>query len=268
MLKYFISTLAVFSCLQGFSQEETDSTKIVGNTSEIRPIDTQPKDTVVYKQAYGLRVGVDLSRPTISFFEPEYTGIELVGDYRISYKLFLAAELGNEKRDRQEDLFNFTTSGSYVKLGIDYNTYANWYGEQNMIYFGGRYAFSTFSQTLNTYRIFDSNRYWNPDGFAEGSSEAKEFSGLNASWLEFIVGVKAELFANIYLGGSIRMGFLISEKEPENFKNLFIPGFNKVTDGARFGIGYNFTISYFIPLYKKANRPKKRKISSAPVNQN
>jgi hypothetical protein len=194
-----------------------------------------------------------------SFFKPEYTGLEIVGDYRLSYKLYAAAELGNEKRDRQEDLYNFTTSGSYIKLGVDVNTYGNWYGEQNMIYFGGRYAFSTFSQTLNNYQIFDSNRYWHPDGFANRSSEANEFSGLTASWLEFIVGVKAELFAKIYLGGSVRLGYLVSNKDPENFKNLFIPGFNKVTDGARFGIGYNFTLSYFIPLYKKANTPRKSK---------
>ena len=40
-----------------------------------KPIDTKPKDTVVHKQAYGLRVGVDLSRATASFFKEEYTGL-------------------------------------------------------------------------------------------------------------------------------------------------------------------------------------------------
>jgi len=127
--------------------------------------------------------------------------------------------LGNEKRTRQEELspdqgiYNFTTSGSYIKLGLDYNTYANWYGEQNSIYIGGRYAFSTFSQTLNNFQFFDRNRYWNPDGFVEGSNEAREISNLTASWLEFVFGIKVELLANIYIGSSIRLGFLISEKE-------------------------------------------------------
>lgn len=244
MLKYFISIILVCCFFSGNAQN--------------KPIDTKPKDTVVYKQAYGLRIGVDLSRPTISFFEPEYTGLEFVGDYRLSQKYFATAEIGNEKRSRQEDLFNFTTSGSYIKLGLDYNTYANWYGEQNLIYIGGRYAFSTFSQTLNNYQIFNSNRYWNPDSFAPGANGSEEFKGLSAHWLEFVLGIKAELFANIYLGGSVRMGFLIDplNKQPENFKNLFIPGFNKVTDGSNFGIGYNFSISYFLPFYRKAKKPK------------
>ncbi|WP_395076160.1 DUF6048 family protein, partial [Flavobacterium sp.] len=33
------------------------------------------------------------------------------------------------------------------------------------------------------------------------------------------------------------------------FDNLYIPGFNRTYDG-KFGVGWNYTISYFIPLYK------------------
>lgn len=245
MLRYFISIFFVFSALTAQSQE--------------KPIDLQPKDTVIHKQAYGLRFGIDLSRPTISFFEEEYTGFEIVGDYRLTQKYYIAAELGTEKRDRQEDLYNFTTSGSYLKVGVDINTYDNWYGEHNMIFIGGRFAFSNFTQTLNNYKIYDSNRYWNPNDFVLGSSDAQEFGGRNASWMEFVLGIKTELFANIYLGGSVRLGFLFSNPKDEQFPDLFIPGFNKVTDGSRFGIGYNFSLTYFVPLYKKAKKPKKVK---------
>jgi len=225
--------------------------------AQSKPIDTQPKDTIVHKQPYGLRVGLDLSRLTIAFFEEEYTGIEFVGDFRLSQKYWLAAEIGNETRTRQEDLYNFTASGSYIKLGIDYNTYGNWYGEQNLIYVGGRYAFSTFNQTLNENQIFNSNRYWSPDGFAEGTSSPNKYDR-NASWLEVVLGIKTELVANIYLGGSVRLGALVSRSKFEEgeITNLFIPGFNKVTDGSIFGIGYNFSITYFLPLYKKVKKPK------------
>ena len=245
MLRYFISTFFVFSALITSAQD--------------KPIDLQAKDTVVYKQAYGLRFGIDLSRPLISVFEEEFTGFEIVGDYRLTQKYYIAAELGNEKRDRQEDLFNFTTSGSYIKVGFDYNTYGNWYGEHNLIYIGGRYAFSSYSQTVNNYKIFNSSRYWNPGDFVEGSSVAQKFDGLNASWLEFVLGIKTELFANIFLGGSVRLGILISNPQDKPFPNHFVPGFNKVTDNSRFGIGYNFSLTYFVPLYKKAKKSKKVK---------
>ena len=253
MLKYFIRTCICLCALTAFSQENTSA--------------GVSQDSVEYKQEYGLRVGVDLSRPLLTFLNDDYTGLEFVGDYRITQKLYLAAELGNEKRTRQEELgnvnggdpaalYNFTTSGSYLKLGVDYNTYENWYGMNNSIYIGGRYAVSSFSQTLNSYSIFNSNRYWSETNFQEISSTPEEFSGLNATWLEFIFGAKAELFANIYLGASVRLGFIVSNKESDRFPNLWIPGFNKVTDNSKFGVGYNYTISYFLPLYKKSKKKK------------
>jgi hypothetical protein len=125
----------------------------------------------------------------------------------------------------------------------------------NAITIGGRFAAASFSQTLNDYTIFNSNHLYNPD-FLPGIQPNQEFSSLNASWLEFVMGIKAELFANIYIGMSARLGFLVSNKEDERFPNLWIPGFNKVTDGSNFGVSYNYSISYFIPLYKKSKKKK------------
>ena len=133
-------------------------------------------DTVQRSEKYGLRVGVDLSRPLLSVLREGYTGFEVVGDYRLSNRLYLAAELGNESNNVTEALENFedvnvipiydiTSKGSYIKAGIDYNTYENWYGMNNSILVGARYAFSTFKTDLNSYNYFNSNRYWNPEGF-------------------------------------------------------------------------------------------------------
>lgn len=228
-----------------------------------KPIDLNPKDTVEYKQAYGLRVGIDLSRPIISFLDDNYTGLEIVADYRLNQNLYIAAELGNEKKTKQEDTFNFTTSGSYLKVGVNKNNYANWYGERNLIYIGGRLAFSTFENTLNRYQYFNTNRYWSPDSFANGTGEVPEkFTGLSATWLEAVFGTKVELFPNIYMGASIRLGLLLAQKTDERFPNLWIPGFNKVTKDSRFGVGYNYSISYFLPLYKKKNKIKKKILES------
>ncbi len=253
MSRYFISLFFILGGTSGYAQD--------------RPIDLNRKDTVEYKQPYGLRAGIDMSRILVSFLEDNYTGLEIVGDYRLTHKLYVAAELGNEKKtigvglgneveSVEGELYNFTASGSYLKTGIDFNTYGNWYGEQNMIFIGGRFAYSTFSQTVNDYKIFDTDRYWNPNDFAFGSQEELEFKGLHAAWLEFVVGIKAEMVKNLYFGGSVRLGILVSNKNPENFQNQFIPGFNKVTEGSKFGVGYNYSITYLIPLYKKANVAK------------
>tara|TARA_R110002051_G_scaffold185003_1_gene254253 strand:- start:4377 stop:5126 length:750 start_codon:yes stop_codon:yes gene_type:complete len=248
MLKYIISLYFIFLVSLGWSQSKS--------------VNLQPKDTIKKTERYGLRVGIDLSKILQSTLDENYTGLELVGDYRLKPNLYLATELGNEKTTKQEDLYNFTASGSYLKLGVDYNTYENWFGMSNLIYIGGRYAFSSFSQTLNNYQVFSTYRYFEEGEFANGSDIPVEYSSLSASWLEAILGAKVQLFSNIYLGASVRLGLLITNKEPDNFRNLWIPGFNKVTDNSKFGSSYNYTITYFIPLYKKKKEPKKQPTSS------
>ena len=221
------------------------------------------RDTTKKSEIYGLRLGVDLSRPLISLFKDGYRGLEITGDYRLSQRWYLAAELGNESNTVEEVLDNaegvnritiyeMNPSGSYIKLGADFNTYQNWYGMNNSIIVGARYAFSTFSTTLDNYSIYDSNRYWNPDTFLTGSELLGEYSGLSASWLELLIGVKTELFANIYMGASVRLGILVTDSDAGTFSNVWIPGFNRKTDNSRFGVGFNYTISYLIPIYRKA----------------
>ena len=158
MLKYFINIVFFLSCIFSFSQNNT-----------------QQNDTII-KNKYGLRVGVDLFNPVNTFFNDDRKGLELVGDYRISKKLYIAAELGYLEETTDEDFFNFTTNGSYIKAGVDYNAYQNWLDMENAIYVGFRYGFSTFSQTLNTFTI-------NNDPFLDGLATVEpgqKFDNLNA----------------------------------------------------------------------------------------
>ena len=66
------------------------------------------------------------------------------------------------------------------------------------------------------------------------------------------------MFNNVYLGFSLRLNYLVSDKKPDNFDNLYIPGFNRTYDG-KFGAGFNYTLSYFLPIYKKDKNKEKQK---------
>ena len=204
-------------------------------------------DTIVpKKERYGIRLGADLFKLTRSFYDKNYQGIEVVGDYRLTRKHFIAAEMGNEKKTVDDDQLNFTTNGSYIKVGFNYNAYENWLNMENQIYVGLRYGFSTFSQTLNSYSVYNTDQY-----FAENNVTLSDekFSGLSAQWLEVVAGMKAEVFHNVFIGFSFSVNRLLSQKQPDNFENLYIPGFNRTYNGD-FGVGFNYTVSYFIPLYK------------------
>jgi len=216
----------------------------------------QVKDTtaVVYPERYGLRVGVDLHRLSKSFYEKDYRGLEIVGDYRLTRRFYLAGELGNEEKTVDDDRLNFTTKGTYFKAGFDFNSFENWLDMENMIYVGMRYGISSFSHTVNSYKIYDPTNYYGENTVISGA----KYNGLTANWIEIIGGVKAELFSNLYLGFSLRLNYLVSNKKPDGFDNLYIPGFNRTYEG-KFGAGVNYTLSYFIPIYKKKKVAKENK---------
>ena len=109
-----------------------------------------------------------------------------------------------------------------------------------------RYGVSSFSQRLNNYQIYNPNPYF-PELPAIPGGE--RFNGLSAQWVEFVAGVNAKVFNNIYVGFKFNVNKLVSNKKPTGFDNLYIPGFNRTYDGD-FGVGFNYTVSYFIPIYK------------------
>ncbi len=205
----------------------------------------QEKDTTAYRDRYGIRVGIDLFLPVYSLFSDDTKGFEIVGDYRISRRFYIASELGYRDHTRQEDFFEFTTSGQYIRAGVDYNAYQNWIGMENMIVAGVRYGFSTFSQDVNEYTI-------NADpALPERTvNDPLSYDSLNASWVEIVLGIKVEVLHNVYMGFSFRGSTMISSKEPDNFKNLYVPGFERVYFND-FGFSFNYTLSYLIPFYKK-----------------
>ncbi len=245
MLRYFTSILLLLVSLNIMAQENTEEETEISKGVLIE----NARDSVAQKDKYGLRVGIDLGRPAFTFLDDNYNGFEIVGDFRVSKKLYVAAELGNEERTIDDEQINFTAKGSYIKLGVDYNLYTNWYGMDNVIHIGGRYSYSTFSQTLNSFSLIDRNQTVFNENIV--SEPGTEFDGLNASWLELVFGAKVELFNNLYMGASVRIARLFTNTEPDGFANLWIPGFNKVTADSSFGVGFNYTLSYRIPIFKK-----------------
>jgi len=214
---------------------------------------TKKADSIPTKiEKYGIRFGADISKLVQSFYDKKYKGIEFVGDYRITKNYYLAGELGNENVTVDDDRLSFTTKGTFLKVGFDYNSYENWLDMKNMLYLGMRYGASTFSQTLNSYKLYNTSTYF-PEAPTVISGE--KYDGLTSQWIEVVLGLKTEVIKNIYIGFSIRMNRLLTNTKPENFDNLYIPGFNRTYNGD-FGIGFNYSVSYFLPLYKTKSIPK------------
>jgi hypothetical protein len=247
-LHIWVFCISLFGFLDAYGQAT------VSSTQELTTI-VQDSLIIEKKTPISLRFGLDLYRLGMSQFNSDYQGFEGVADLRIKKDFYLAMEIGNEETTKESEQVNFTTSGTYLKLGFDYNMYENWLGMNNLIHLGLRFGSSRHNQFLNSYTILDRDRFWPgaelpiSSGFATG-----ERSNLNALWMEVVVGFKVQILNNIYLGFSLRLNRLFSDKEPENFDNIFIPGFNKKTVDNKFGAGINYTLTYNIPFrFKKGD---------------
>ncbi|MHC5353842.1 DUF6048 family protein [Myroides sp. LJL115] len=245
-LKYFISLSLLLACSILSAQEV-----IIQTQEEILPID-QPKQQQSFDapQRYGLRIGADLFRLTRSMYDKSYKGFELVGDYRLTKNWYLAAEIGNDRMERNKHTYGFTAKGSFIKVGANFNLYENWLNAEDEIFIGFRYGVSNFSQTLNWYQIYTTDPYFPSQKIYPDRKQ----NGLSAQWVEFVTGIQTRVFNNFFMGFTLRLNGLLTQKQPEDFENLFIPGFNQKYSGS-IGVGFNYTITYFIPFYKKKIKP-------------
>ena len=227
ILKYIISFFTAIIVFPLFSQQENDST--------------------ITKSIYGLKIGMDLSKQIRMLTEPDYKGLVLMGDYRLMDKLFVAFELGTEDKLIENEVLNFKTKGSFIKIGANYNVYKNLEDLENEIYVGLRLGTSNFDHKLNSFKVYNINPYWNQNEIVNN----EEFQNLNSTWFELIFGFKAEVINNTYLGISLRLKRLLDQNEPPNFSNLYIPGFNKVLENNNIGVGITYSLQFRIPIYKK-----------------
>lgn len=214
------------------------------------------KDTIRLNNSYGLRVGLDLQNIVTSLTNPNFNGIEFMGDYRILDKYYLAAELGFQEKTISETSISTTASGSYLKAGIDYNAYKNLVGLRNLIFVGLRYGYANFSQDLNGYAIATQDDFFDKEYLTD---DLLSSSGLSAHWLELIAGLKVEVLNNFYVGFSISVQRNIYDQKPTGFDNHYIPGFGTTNDYGSVSAGYRYFISYYFPLYKRNKKIKTKK---------
>ena len=225
MLKFITSLLLVVICSHGFSQTN---------------------DTISYTSPYGLRLGIDLSKPIMGMLDSNSKGIEFTADYRISKNWFVATEFGAQDETTLEDYTSSSVKGNFIKIGANYNAYQNWLDMNNEIFVGFRIAASNFDQTLKEYTINTGSDYFSSDTINANQTS----TNLSAYWTEFVLGIKVETFKNLFLGFSCSYKVMINVTHPENFKTLYVPGFNRVFESET-GFGFNYTLSYTIPFVNK-----------------
>lgn len=197
------------------------------------------KDTL---RTYGPRFGIDLARFLYILADPSQMGAELSVDFEVYKNIYPVFEAGYNSISESEDLFDYSASGTYGRVGLDYNVLpVKNRSLHHSISIGFRYGMSVFSQSSENVLI--PGTYWD-----DNMPEPYE-NKLTGHWVELVGAMKAELFPNFFLGWSVRYKILLNPDMDPLMTPELVPGFG--TGGKSSMLGFTYSIFYKIPLLKK-----------------
>lgn len=208
----------------------------------------------VYTVPGGIRIGIDISRFALHFFQPYRTDVAVQADVRLNKKLYGAFELGYNRTSHSDTSYTYKGSGAYATIGVDYDFLKKKDpNEKNMVYGGIHYGFARNTYEVPAYNIH--NEYWESE--TPGSFPK---TNMTAHWIELTFGMRVEALPNFFLGWALREKIMISNNAVEGFDPIVIPGFGSGSKSSQFDMTY--TVSYYIPLYKikvrESRKPKKK----------
>jgi hypothetical protein len=198
------------------------------------------QDSISHK--HGISAGFDLFGPVSKIFQPSTTSYEASLNAGSFYRFFLVTEGGTLKIDEKKTEYNYTSNGSFMRVGFDYNFYKkNLPWEDNILFFGLRFGLSSLSQKANNIVVIDS--IWGNFKKDLGETQAK------AQWIEAVGGIRVEVIKNFSMGWSVRFKVLTATTGMDKVKPFVIPGFGSGASTTAFG--FNYSLYYTFPLDKK-----------------
>lgn len=194
--------------------------------------------TPLYQGAY---VGVDLYGIGSKIFGNDFTTAEVSAEANLKNRYFPIVEIGYGQTDvtHEETDIHYKTSAPYFRIGASYNVFYKKPYLPGQFLVGLRYGFSSFSYDVSAPSLTDP--VWGAPSIPIDYKGVKS----NASWLEIVIGLKSNIYKDIYMGFSLRYRSRMSIKGSENSEPYYIPGFGK-NKGTNIGISYS--LIYKLPF--------------------
>lgn len=229
MYKYLLS-LSLFLIFTGASAQRTDE--------EL----TREEKKLANKGKPGLSIGFDLG-PFINYlFANERFGLEASARYTINRKWQAIGELGYENVDLDNEKMSYTSDGSFLRVGLDYNIFrVEEIGNNDNILLGFRYGAAIQEHSSPRYTVTED--YW---GDVTGSFGA---STVASHWGEFVFGLRSEVLKNFYMGWTVRFRSIINVGKDNELEPYSIPGYGRRDRSTN--IGFTYSLEYFLPFRNK-----------------
>lgn len=214
---------------------------LTGDTAQARA--QERKDSLAkiyphYPALTELQLGLNFGDALLMAFGQKYSSFDVSATLNMwnRFQPVIVMGLGRAK-DTPEDM-NFTYNGKmapYFKLGANYNfLFKN--EPRYQVYAGVRLGFSAFKYDVTNVSV--NNGYWGENNY---SYDLRGVSS-NALWGEFLLGLKVNIASNWSLGWEAKFHGLFKNKESDNGKPWYIPGYGTRNGKWAFGLSLYYTI--------------------------
>ena len=196
------------------------------------------KETPMYQ---GIYIGADIYGLAGKAFGSDITSAEISAEVNLKNRYFPIVEIGYGSTDTTDDEtdIHFKTSAPYFRIGMNYNVFYKKPYLPGEFLVGLRYGFTSFSYDVAAPSMTDPT--WGAPTIPFEYNGEKS----SASWLELSLGLKSNIYKNLYMGLALRYRSRISMKKNEHTEPWYIPGYGK-NKSTNFGVTY--TIVYKLPF--------------------
>lgn len=220
----FIINLLILALLPVLTQAQTD-------TAAAKPV----KKKAIEAGSHQLRIGVDLAKIGLNFFNNNTKNYELSADYYYKKELYIAVEAGLGQADVDFDDLKYKSTSQFLRIGVDKCMLQRLFpGDWDMVSVGFRYGIGLIKRGAASYTVTDP--LW---GVTSGTIPSKNFT---AHWAEFNAGLRVETFKNLFVGWNVRARFMLNASAFQDLSPAYISGYGKGDKSTAFD--FNIYLAY------------------------
>ena len=241
--RYIISALLLLAFVAPLTAQNTGNNRRVQPSQQKKKEKTLPE--VTYPLMNGIDVGVDILSPVLKAFGSDFMSAEAMVDVNLYNRYFPTIEIGygGGKSINDYDV-SIKASAPYFRIGIDYNTlWKKAHG--NLLLVGLRYGFSSGKYDVSVPDLTDPDYAGGADEtnltdpiWGDTSNYVHEGMKYTMHWLEFTVGIRANIAKRIKMGLMLRIKHKLKASADTYGDPYYIPGFGRY-DANNTGITYS-----------------------------
>jgi hypothetical protein len=189
----------------------------------------------------GIMVGVDVFGFLNQALGSDVRTTEVSIEANLQNRFLPIVEIGYGSTNAmdEETEIHFQTSAPFFRVGMNYNVFYQKPELPGCLTVGLRYGFSSFTYDMQSPDLVDPN--WNHTHVPVNYTDVKS----NVGWLEAVVGMRANVFKDFYLGLNVRYRSRLSMTKNENSEPYYIPGYGR---GKPNNFGITYSLIYKLPF--------------------